>query len=69
VSGLPWAGLTAQQRQGMTRQFWESLSREQQAAFVDRDCIKGDGRRRVSGGVYCDHHTALLQPGYRRGED
>jgi hypothetical protein len=66
---VPWASLTAQQRLGMTREFWESLSAEQQGAFVDRLCVYADGRPRVSGGIYCDHHTALLQSRYPPGED
>jgi hypothetical protein len=53
----------------MTREFWESLMPEQQSALVEENCVYGDGRARVPGGVYCDHHTALLQSGYRSGED
>jgi hypothetical protein len=69
MSGIPFDNLTAQQRQGMTAAYWNELSPAQQGAFVDRRCIKGDGRPRVPGGIYCDHHTALLQSGYRSGED
>jgi hypothetical protein len=57
--------LSEQQRTGLTREHWESLSEEQQRLMVSPVCIKGDGRPRVSGGIYCDHHTALLQAGYR----
>jgi hypothetical protein len=69
VRGVPWGELSEQQRLGMTREFWESLTPEQQSALVERNCVYADGRPRVPGGVYCDHHTALLQSGYRSGED
>jgi hypothetical protein len=69
VKAVAWDSLSAQQRLGMTEEFWESLSPEQQSALVEDGCVYGDGRPRVSGGIYCDHHTALLQSGYRGGED
>jgi hypothetical protein len=68
-AAVAWKYLSEQQRLGMTEEFWNSLSGEQRSAFVGELCIKGDGRPRVAGGIYCDHHTALLQSGYRRGED
>jgi hypothetical protein len=64
-----WFGLTAQQRLGMTEQFWMSLRAEQQHALIETRCLKRDGKARVPGGIYCDHHTALLQARYRPGED
>jgi hypothetical protein len=53
----------------MTEEFWRSLSDEQRRAYVSALCVRADGKLRVAGGIYCDHHTALLQAGYRRGED
>jgi hypothetical protein len=64
-----WHQLSEEQKSGMSREFWQSLSKAQQQALIDPLCIKGDGRERVAGGIYCDHHTALLQSGYRPGED
>jgi hypothetical protein len=69
VNKVRWGELTEQQQLGMTEEFWDSLTPEQQSALVERGCAYGDGRARVPGGIYCDHHTALLQPAYRSGED
>lgn len=56
-----WEDLSAEQRAGMTEAYWNSLPEANRQAFLEPNCIKGDGRPRVYGSPYCAQHLRELQ--------
>lgn len=60
-----WDSLTDEQREGMSREFWEDLPEANRAAFLARDCIEGDGMPRVMGSPYCARHVQIHQEDWR----
>lgn len=57
---IPWEKLTDAQRAGMDREYWESLTRQEQQALVDIQCIEPDctnPRWLAAGSFRCEGHT------------
>jgi hypothetical protein len=51
--GMTWADLTPDQRAGMSEAYWDQLSEANRRAFLERNCVNGDGHPRAYGSPYC----------------